>query len=230
MAQVLGESGRYVSQEAVRKRRNMIILALTTMTILGAVAGFVWGLAFHGLNSPLWVCSSISTVALLFTWGMGKWCLAKADALAKEQLNWQRGANGENLVAQALERFPEEFKVINDLSTPYGNLDHVVVGPTGVFLLDTKNWRGVVSAGYQGELLCNGKPANKPFVRQFVGRIMGIKDRVKALAPGLDPYFQAVFVFTSARVDANWGTTRTSIASGTTSSMITLWRANGARN
>jgi hypothetical protein len=37
---------------------------------------------------------------------------------------------------------------------------------------------------------------------------MGIKDRVKALAPNLDPYFQAVFVFASARVDANWGTTK----------------------
>jgi hypothetical protein len=44
-------------------------------------------------------------------------------------------------------------------------------------------------------------------VRQFVGRVMGIKDKVKALAPGLDPYFKTVFVFTSARVDANWGTT-----------------------
>jgi hypothetical protein len=75
-------------------------------------------------------------------------------------------------------------------------------------LLDTKNWRGVVSASNQGELLCNGKPTDKPFVRQFVGRIMGIKERVNALAPGLDPYFQAVFVFTSARVDANWGTTK----------------------
>ena len=36
---------------------------------------------------------------------------------------------------------------------------------------------------------------------------MDIKDRVKVLAPGLDPYFQAVFVFTSARVEALWGTT-----------------------
>ncbi len=37
--------------------------------------------------------------------------------------------------------------------------------------------------------------------------MMGMKDRVKALAPGLDPFFQALFVFTSARVDARWGTT-----------------------
>ena len=85
-------------------------------------------------------------------------------------------------------------------------MDHVVIGPTGVFALDTKNWRGVVSADGKGEVLINGR-FEKPYIRQFVGRVMGIKDRVKALAPGVDPYIQAVFVFTSARVDANWGTT-----------------------
>jgi hypothetical protein len=55
--------------------------------------------------------------------------------------------------------------------------------------------------------LTNGKPLDKPFVRQFVGRVMGIRDKVKTLVD-LDPYFQAAFVFTSARVDANWGTTK----------------------
>jgi hypothetical protein len=34
-----------------------------------------------------------------------------------------------------------------------------------------------------------------------------MKDRLKALAPGMDPYIQAVFVFTSARVEAKWGAT-----------------------
>src|SRR6185436_4270109 len=87
--------------------------------------------------------------------------------------------------------------------------DHVVVGSTGVFLLDAKNWRGVVAADGKGELLCNGQATDKQLVRQFVGRIMGIKEKVRTLAPGLDPYFQPVFVFTSARVEAKWGTTGT---------------------
>lgn len=65
----------------------------------------------------------------------------------------------------------------------------------------------MVSADGKGELLCNGKPLDKPYVRQFGGQLMGIKSIVKALAPGLDPYFKTVFVFTSARVDANWATT-----------------------
>jgi hypothetical protein len=84
--------------------------------------------------------------------------------------------------------------------------DHLA-GSTGVFVLDTKNWRGVVSADGKGELLLNGKPTDKPQIRQFVGRVMGMKDKIHVLVPELDPYFQAVFVFTAARVDANWGLT-----------------------
>jgi hypothetical protein len=74
--------------------------------------------------------------------------------------------------------------------------------------MDTKNWRGVVSADGKGELLLNGKATDKPFIRQFVGRMMGIRDKVLLLAPGHDLFYQGVFVFTSARVEAKWGTTK----------------------
>jgi hypothetical protein len=110
-------------------------------------------------------------------------------------------------VGAILEGLPVEFCVINDLKTPFGNLDHVVVGRTGVFILETKNWRGVVSADGKGELLHNSRPTDKPTVRQFVGRMLGVRDKVKTLVPDVDPYYEAVFVFPSARVDAKWGTT-----------------------
>ena len=45
----------------------------------------------------------------------------------------------------------------------------LVVGPTGVFVLDTKAWRGVVTSDGKGELLLNGQPTDKPYIRQFVG-------------------------------------------------------------
>ena len=83
-----------------------------------------------------------------------------------------------------------------------------MVGPTGVFIIDTKNWRGVVSADGKGELLLNGKPTDKPFVRQFVGRMMGVRDKVVGLiASGREVFYDALLVFTSARVEANWGKT-----------------------
>jgi len=207
MAQVLGESGRYASQEAARKRQAILGWVMLLMGFAGMIMGFL----IRGLVPGPAISSATSLPAgialLLLMCGAGAWTLRKARELDKQRANFSRGADGENSVAAILERLPDEFRVINDLTTPYGNLDHVVVGPSGVFCLDTKNWQGVVSADGKGELLCNGKPLDRPCVRQFVGRVMGIKDRVKALASAIDPYFKTVFVFPSARVDANWGTT-----------------------
>ena len=35
--------------------------------------------------------------------------------------------------------------VAHDLQGRFGNVDHLVVGPGGVYLLDSKNWSGEVS-------------------------------------------------------------------------------------
>jgi hypothetical protein len=81
-----------------------------------------------------------------------------------------------------------------------------VLGPSGIFALDVKNWRGTVKPDGKGELLYNDRPTDKPLVRAFVARTMTLKDRFKALT-ALDPYVQCLFVFPRTRVEANWGTT-----------------------
>lgn len=208
MAKVLGESGRYVSEVVITKRLTVVAICLAGVGSTCLLWGLSLGFWLHSFELPGWASGVISLVSMLIILGFAKWGFPKVKQLEQEEVNFRKGATGEASVGNRLERFPEQFRVINDLTTPYGNLDHVVVGPTGVYVLDTKNWRGVVSPDGNGELLCNGKPLDKPYVRLFISRVMGIKDRVKALAAGLDPYFQAVFVFTSARVEANWGTTR----------------------
>jgi len=59
----------------------------------------------------------------------------------------------------------------------------------------------------KGELLINVKPTDKPEVKILTGRLMSIKEKIKTLC-GLDPFFQGVLVFPSARVVARWGTTK----------------------
>jgi len=154
-----------------------------------------------------WSRSAILLTALVGMWSLDKFGNQKLGAIERKRENMLRGATGEIQVGNLLTKLPDEFCVINDLSTPYGNIDHVVVGPTGVFMLDTKAWRGVVAADGKGELLLNGRRTDKPDVRRFVGRVMGIKERALTLAAGMDAHFNAVFVFTAARVDAKWGTT-----------------------
>jgi hypothetical protein len=207
MAKVLGESGRYVSNEAVAKRRKILLPALLVIAFASLVEGLVLGhwLLPTGLSSVTSI--GIMLVFLVVMLSVSRLADKKIKALEKGCAAMQRGAAGEIGVGAILQTFPDNFYVINDLTTPFGNLDHVVVGPTGVFVIDTKNWRGVVSADGKGELLLNGNPTNKPFVRQFVARMMGIREKVELIAAGHEVFYDALFVFTSARVEANWGKT-----------------------
>ena len=208
MPRILGEPGRYVSQEAVKKWDRMFAVAATATVIIGAVWGIFVGVTFAGGGPRLLRTMIASIVAFPVMWVIGKLVKQKLDALSKARDSMRKGAIGEAIVGLRLNDLPDDFYVIHDLSTPFGNLDHVVVGPTGVFILDAKNWRGVVSADSKGELLCNGQPTEKPHVRYFTARLMDVKNKVKTLC-GLDPFFQGTFVFTSARIDADWGKTGT---------------------
>lgn len=96
--------------------------------------------------------------------------------------------------------------MIHDLTTPFGNVDHVVIGPSGAYIIDTKNWKGIVGADGNSELLLNGKPTQKPEVKNLSRTIMRIKDKIKVLS-ALDPYVQGVLAFPSAWIEAKWGTT-----------------------
>lgn len=66
------------------------------------------------------------------------------------------GADGEEFVIGVLSQLPAEYHVINDVNIHFDRaiywkkrreyikncqIDHIVVGPTGIFLLETKNWK-----------------------------------------------------------------------------------------
>jgi hypothetical protein len=58
---------------------------------------------------------------------------------------WRRGAEGERQTERALRSLRRKgWRARHDLQGKYGNLDHVVHGPSGVFLLDSKNLSGTV--------------------------------------------------------------------------------------
>ncbi|MFM6852098.1 MAG: nuclease-related domain-containing protein [Terrabacter sp.] len=73
----------------------------------------------------------------------------KAEQLEVEAGAWAAGADGERRVANALQALPDGWVVLHDRllrpGTSLTNLDHVVVGPGGVFLVDAKNWAGGLS-------------------------------------------------------------------------------------
>jgi hypothetical protein len=74
---------------------------------------------------------------------------ARAHRLQVSADNYAKGAAGEVAVARVLGDLASEFVVLHDLNVPgsSANVDHLVIGPTGVFMIDAKHWSGRLTAG-----------------------------------------------------------------------------------
>lgn len=70
---------------------------------------------------------------------------------------WAIGAAGERKTAKRLSRLDSRYKVLHDrkVSGRKWNIDHIVVGPTGVFAIETKNVKGRVAVK-DGHLVVGG--------------------------------------------------------------------------
>jgi hypothetical protein len=65
--------------------------------------------------------------------------------LKRDYDNWAQGAEGEEAVGQILDGLRAEgWCVIHDVSFGRGNIDHIVVGPGGIFSIETKSRGGKI--------------------------------------------------------------------------------------
>src|SRR5215218_1570046 len=79
--------------------------------------------------------------------------------VAADTLAWRRGAAGERRTARLLGPLERHgWAVLHDLAIPgsQANIDHLVIGPGGVVVIDTKQYRGRLRLDYDG-LLWHGR-------------------------------------------------------------------------
>jgi hypothetical protein len=117
--------------------------------------------------------------------------------------HWQQGAWGEQFTADELAQLPSPAWVpIHDLPDGRGNLDHVVLGPAGVFVLDTKKREGTVRVEGDDLVVTNELDPTVSYREQGLlrcarGQAARLHDLVEE-RNGRAPWVQAVVVI--------WGT------------------------
>jgi hypothetical protein len=102
---------------------------------------------------------------------------------SEQARTWQRGAQGERCTARLLRRLARVgFVVFHDLAVPgsQANVDHLVIGPTGVFVIDSKQWTGSVHQGADGLVWHNHYRLDRTLetVRweaETIGRMLGTR-------------------------------------------------------
>src|SRR5262245_5963392 len=116
--------------------------------------------------------------------------------------SWSRGKMGESAVTRALCGLPDEYVLLNDLMLPdgKGNVDHLVIGPIGLFLIETKNYSGNVKCD-RDDWFVNGQKI-RSLSRQAKRNAMAIRaslEKVFVEQQSRIPFVNALIVFTSRR-------------------------------
>jgi hypothetical protein len=122
--------GTWVTEQARRRSRGVwLVIGLLALLVLASVASLKWKPA------PI----AISVLIILIAFGLRRLAHRKQDVAFR----WLKGAWAEASVGEELNALRHEgFVVMHDIEQRHeGNVDHLVNGPTGVFLVETK-YRG----------------------------------------------------------------------------------------
>jgi hypothetical protein len=175
----LGRPGR--SALAQFRRRRAAELAAWTRSLLWraplvAAAGLVAAAlaAQAGLAKTLATLTGL-TVAVLVGW-------RRRFTPSEQARAWQRGATGEQQTARLLDRLDRDgYVVLHDLAMPdsAANVDHLVIGPSGLFVIDSKQWTGQVHQSPDGLLWHNHYRLDRTLATVrwqalILGRLLGV--------------------------------------------------------
>jgi hypothetical protein len=84
--------------------------------------------------------------------------------VSRDTRAWRDGARGERATARLLRRLGRGHTVFHDVAIPGtpANADHVVIGPAGVVLVDSKRYTGRVWQAPDGRVWHNQYPMDRP--------------------------------------------------------------------
>ncbi len=104
------------------------------------------------------------------------------------------GKEGENIVDDELSKLGSKYIcILKGLDTDKGNIDKIVISPTGVWILEIKNHKGNII--YDGQMLLrNNTPLEKNFLKQAYAEAIVLKNLIKSKL-NLDIPVQPAVVF-----------------------------------
>jgi hypothetical protein len=165
---------QYLAARVQRRRRGAVIAVL--LPVAAALTYTAWRSAG---------AVRMGTVAA----GIG--CLAAAWTLRPESdpERWLRGARGEAATAGVLDRLPPRRWIVrHDLRIPgsRANLDHLVIGPSGVWVIDTKTTRARVRVRWRAVYFGDRRldPASTAWEADVVSDRLGVRARPLIAVPG----------------------------------------------
>lgn len=165
--------------------------------VILVIMGFVLGAALR----PALLTGVTAAWILLILSGAMAWALWRGN---RRFVNHIQGAAGEEQVARRLDRLPEDWMVVHSFPLGKGwrggghDVDHLVLGPAGLFLVETKNWSGEIAI--RGESIsANGVEILPDAINRTRKQALDVSDWVRDTSELRVPVFP-VMVFVNAHL------------------------------
>ena len=173
--------GQSVRDERDKLLNDTLVDYLLLIAFFWLLAGWEW---FRRWKPSPAGAEFLTGAALLAT----AYCVFRIVRLRKEVRNLNQAEKGERRVSELLTQLRRKrYVAFDDLLVDQSNIDHVLVGPGGIFAIETKAYsifgNGCVGVDESGVLRLGNKPAMKDPLRQAarsaanVGKIL--KERVR---------------------------------------------------
>lgn len=209
------KAGQYAKAESshVYERTNLVIFTVTTFLML--VMGVLIGLSFI---TPWLVVVALPLMGLgVYVFSrLNQRMTAYIDDAASERLKWLRGGQAEAYVSMTLRRGlrgNDRYHLFDNLKLdPNSDLDHVLIGPSGLYVISTKSHRGHFQLQHgQSRPTFNNQPIEpKDWARDAVQQALRLRDALPHYADDPKapvPWVQAVLCLPFAHIDTPQGPT-----------------------
>ena len=201
----LRQAGQSLREERERILEDKFVPWAFGAVVTSAMAGYEWFRFKMQLPYSPWTLTALASVAVaIATW--------RFFALRPVMRRLKLGLQGELVVGQYLDRLHADgYQVFHDIQGQNFNLDHVLIGPAGVFTVETKTWNkphADAKVTFDGERLqIGGKEVERDPITQARAQAAWLRVQLRE-STGRDFDVRPVIVFPGWYVEATYAAQR----------------------
>ncbi len=184
---------RIIRKSDALREKHALYLKITVVCYLISFTCFIGFALSLSLSFSLGIFSFILPAAFVIFGGAGGFMIEKTKSI-------KAGFKGEEAVADIIADFPDEYVGFLNTTISFRDkiceTDLIVVGPTGVFVIENKNLNGEIVGNYDEKYWTQHKVGRggTPYSRKFYSPVKQVGTHVYALAGLLKSRGAGVYV------------------------------------
>ena len=195
MAKIYGESSQYLV-ERDRRYRKLAWYCLSLLVI--SLGYFLSLLKSRPTLTSAFVSATLFIIVIFYINKKGEEFLNISD-------NYYHGRKGEYAIFYELKKLSDDYLVFQDIKIPNGkgNIDFVVLGPTGIFTIEVKSHHGRITFNGQ-DLLINNHQFEKNVLEQAILQSLNLHHFILGKS-NRDCFINSILVFSNKYANMKFG-------------------------